>query len=63
MRVVRKELDELVAECGKGGAAANARMVVDEEGELAQALELLRERLCELRQTSLEAAPSIERGR
>jgi len=38
-------------------------MIVDEEDELAQWLELVRERLRELRETSLEAAPSVEEGR
>jgi len=63
VRVVREEIDELVAERGKRGASADARMIIDEEDELAQWLDLVRERLRELRQASLEAVPSIEEGR
>jgi hypothetical protein len=60
--IVRKEIDELVAEGGKRSAAANARMIVDEEDELAQRRQLVRKRLRELRETSLEPPPAIEEG-
>jgi len=62
MGVVRKQLDQLVAERGERSAAVNAGMVVDEECELAQRTELVRERLGELRETPLQAAPAIEEG-
>ena len=37
-------------------------MVVDEEGQLAQGCELIREGLGELPETTLEAAPAIQKG-
>ena len=62
MGVLREQIDELVAERGEGSSAVNARMVVDEEGQLAKGCELIRERLRELPETALEAAPAIQKG-
>ena len=61
--VIRQQIDELVAEGGERSATANARMVVDEEGERPQTRELVRECLRKLCETPLEAAPAIQKGR
>jgi hypothetical protein len=61
MGVVRKKLDELVSESRERGASANARMIVDEEDELSQGRELVRERLRKLRQASLQATAPIQK--
>jgi hypothetical protein len=61
--IVREEIDELVAERGERSATANARMIVDEEDQLAERCELVRERLRELGEAPLEAAATVQRGR
>ena len=60
--VIRQQINELVAEGGERSAAANARMVVDEESERPQRRELVRECLRKLCETPLEAATAIQKG-
>ena len=60
MRVLGKQVEELVAEGRQGCAGADAGMIVEKEDELAERRELVGERLGELRETPLQTAAAIE---
>src|SRR3989441_703416 len=61
MRALGKELDEFATEARERCAALHARVIVHEEDEVPEGRELVGERLRELREPPLEAAPAVER--
>src|SRR5438034_833786 len=63
MGVVGEDVHELVPERGERRAAAQARMIVEEEGQLTERCELVRESLRQLHETAFEATAAVEKGR